>query len=49
VAQRPEAPVAFVDDPVPASSSSWVDSDDDLHAETLGVRSDVPFLTLAVG
>jgi hypothetical protein len=26
VVQRPEAPVAFVDDPVPARGRSWVDA-----------------------
>src|SRR5213079_2457269 len=41
VARGPEAPVAFVDDPVPACSRPWVDAEN-LHDETLGVRPDVP-------
>jgi pSer/pThr/pTyr-binding forkhead associated (FHA) protein len=42
VVDRPEAAVAFVDDPVPASSRPWVDADDDLHAETVRGESDDP-------
>jgi hypothetical protein len=30
-----------VDDPVPASSRPWVDSED-LHEDTLGIHPDVP-------
>jgi hypothetical protein len=41
VVDRPEASAAFLDDPVPARSRSRVDSDD-LHAEKLRTRSDVP-------
>ena len=37
--QRPEAPSAFVDDPVSASSRPRVDADD-LHADTVGIASD---------
>ena len=33
----PEAPVSFVDDPVPASSRPWIDAED-FHEHTLGVR-----------
>ena len=36
VARGPEAPVSFVDDPVPASSRPWVDSED-FHEDTLGI------------
>ena len=43
VADGPEAPAAFVDDPVPASSRPRIDADD-LHADTLGMRSDNSFL-----
>jgi hypothetical protein len=42
VGHRPEAAFAFVDDPVPASSRTWVDSDD-LHGETVGGVSDDSF------
>ena len=35
VARGPEAPVAFVDDPVPACSRPWVDAEN-LHDDTLG-------------
>ena len=38
---RPEAPVAFVDDPVAARSRPWIDAED-LHVERLGTASDVP-------
>ena len=41
VARGPEAPVAFVDDPVPACSRPWVDAEN-LHDDTLGSASDVP-------
>jgi len=39
VADSPEAPAAFVDDPVPAIRRPRIDADD-LHADTLGTRSD---------
>src|SRR5207248_6322797 len=39
VPRSPEAPAAFVDDPVPARSRSWVDAYD-LHEDTLGTRPD---------
>jgi len=39
VTDGPEAPSAFVDDPVPARSRPWVDADY-LHVERLGTRSD---------
>ena len=38
---RPEAPVASVDDPVPARSRPWVDAED-LHEEKLRGSPDVP-------
>ena len=38
---RPEAPVASVDDPVPARSRPWVDAED-LHVQKLFGGSDVP-------
>jgi hypothetical protein len=41
VARAPEAPVAFVDDSVPASSRPWIDAEN-LHAERLGTAPDVP-------
>src|SRR5579862_1403972 len=41
VVEALEAPSAFVDDPVPASSRSWVASDDS-HGERLGTGSDDP-------
>ncbi len=44
---RPEAPAAFVDDPVPARSRSRVDAED-LHVEKLGRPSDVPALAAVV-
>jgi hypothetical protein len=43
VARGPEAPVSFVDDPVPARSRPWVDSEDS-HEDTLGIPPDVPLL-----
>jgi hypothetical protein len=39
VVDRPEAPAAFVDDPVSARSRSWVDADD-LHGRRLGIGPD---------
>src|SRR5437773_938076 len=39
VADGPEAPAAYMDDPVPAIRRPWIDADD-LHADTLGTRSD---------
>src|SRR5262249_21696557 len=41
VARGPEAPVAFVDDPVSACRRPWVDAEN-LHGETLGATPDVP-------
>src|SRR5258708_182398 len=41
VAKLPEAPVAFVDDPVPASCRPWIDAED-FHPERLRTPSDVP-------
>ncbi len=41
VADGPEAPVAFVDDSVPASSRPWIDAEN-LHEERLGTPADVP-------
>jgi len=39
VGSGPEAPVAFVDDAVSASSRSWIDAED-FHADTLGTVPD---------
>jgi hypothetical protein len=39
VADRPEAPVAFVDDRVPARSRSWVDAED-LHGRRVRTGAD---------
>src|SRR5260370_769910 len=44
VADGPEPPAAFVDDPVPAIRRPRIDADD-LHADTLGMRSDNSCLT----
>jgi hypothetical protein len=41
VVDGPEAASAFVDDPVPARSRSWVDAYD-FHGNTLGRASDAP-------
>jgi hypothetical protein len=41
VIQRPDAPVSFVDDPVPACSRPRIDAYD-LHMDTLGAAPDVP-------
>ena len=41
VAEFPEAPVAFVDDPVPARSRPWIDAED-FHPERLRTTPDVP-------
>ena len=41
VGERPEAPVAFVDDPVPARSRPWVDAED-LHVRRVRSPSDGP-------
>jgi hypothetical protein len=41
VAGGPDAPASSVDDPVPASSRPWVDSED-FHEDTLGIPPDVP-------
>src|SRR5439155_10344152 len=46
VVDGPEAPVAFVDDAVPARSRPWIDADD-FHGQRLGVRPDVPRFGLA--
>src|SRR5207253_411506 len=40
VVDGPEAPVAFVDDAVPARSRPWIDADD-LHGQRLGSDPDV--------
>ena len=47
VADGPEAPAAFVDDPVPAIRRPRIDADD-LHEDTLGTRSDNPLRRSAV-
>jgi hypothetical protein len=46
VADSPEAPAAFVDDPVPAIRRPRIDADD-LHANTLGTGSDNSCIPLA--
>src|SRR5205085_7996813 len=43
VCSRPEAPFAFLDDAVPASSRSWIDAED-FHADTLGTVPDDSFI-----